>query len=557
MGICQSTKKNYNQQINNNQNPQSNQQKNQQIQINNQNSLLTYPKGKSLLLKKIQGLKISNDNLKNRIELYINILKVPKPDTYSIDVFITEKGNTYKIASLNQQRTDVNNQIHFSDYVEMDYFFERDQAIEFSIKSSSTKTIIKDKVAKIAGMSKRGYQSESNGVLIEVQIIPIKSETKVIVFDYEIITSNKENATVAEGSIFKGKEIYYLLKNYNDNKKWRGVYKSEESKTCKFDSVNISEDDLFLGDNEKKFKFDLVQSNESYSLASSEFSISDILSKEGIVPIDIFNSNGEIDNRYSGMYYIGVKIKTVERLTFTQLLKKGLQISLIVGIDFTGSNGNPSSPSSLHYINGSTPNSYEKSIRSCGNILSYYDTDNMYPLFGFGGVPLGKSYVDHSFPLNFSSNPCVQGIDEMINVYKHAITVCQLNGPTNFSPLISTVCKFVSSQGEGNYFILMIITDGEICDIDDTKNIIVSASLLPLSIIIIGVGSSSFEAMNLLDGDDLPLRNSQGKLIERDIVQFVPFSKYENDPQMLSEEVLKELPDQIELYYRNKQFFKN
>jgi hypothetical protein len=118
------------------------------------------------------------------------------------------------------------------------------------------------------------------------------------------------------------------------------------------------------------------------------------------------------------------------------------------------------------------------------------------------------------------------------------------------------VSSFVSSQQEGNYFVLMIITDGEICDIDDTIDAIVNASYLPLSIIIVGVGSSSFEAMNILDGDDLPLRSSNGRPIHRDIVQFVPFNKYENNPELLAEEVLKELPDQIEIYYRDKQVFR-
>ncbi len=47
----------------------------------------------------------------------------------------------------------------------------------------------------------------------------------------------------------------------------------------------------------------------------------------------------------------------------------------------------------------------------------------------------------------------------------------------------------------------MILTDGEISDMDVTKDLIVRASRLPLSIIIIGVGNEDFINMQELDGD--------------------------------------------------------
>jgi len=73
------------------------------------------------------------------------------------------------------------------------------------------------------------------------------------------------------------------------------------------------------------------------------------------------------------------------------------------------------------------------------------------------------------------------------------------------------------------YYILTIITDGEISDMENTKRAIIDASDVPLSIIIIGVGKSGFDSMIELDGDDTRL-NINGKYAERDIVQFVPLS---------------------------------
>lgn len=58
--------------------------------------------------------------------------------------------------------------------------------------------------------------------------------------------------------------------------------------------------------------------------------------------------------------------------------------------------------------------------------------------------------------------------------------------------------------------VLLILTDGEITDMDNTRNAIIRACNLPISILIVGVGSCEFEKMNLLDGDDGALTASDG-----------------------------------------------
>jgi Copine len=58
------------------------------------------------------------------------------------------------------------------------------------------------------------------------------------------------------------------------------------------------------------------------------------------------------------------------------------------------------------------------------------------------------------------------------------------------------------------YNIFLIITDGEIHDMDETKQLIVEASHLPLSIIIIGVGMEKFKMMKELDSDGVVLMDS-------------------------------------------------
>lgn len=52
------------------------------------------------------------------------------------------------------------------------------------------------------------------------------------------------------------------------------------------------------------------------------------------------------------------------------------------------------------------------------------------------------------------------------------------------------------------YFVPLIITDGVITDLNETRQAIVNAAKLPMSIIIVsGVGGADFGAMEFRDGD--------------------------------------------------------
>lgn len=75
---------------------------------------------------------------------------------------------------------------------------------------------------------------------------------------------------------------------------------------------------------------------------------------------------------------------------------------------------------------------------------------------------------------------------------------------------------------------------------------IVRGSTLPLSIIIVGVGNDEFENMDILDADEVPLYSTKYKKnMEADIVQFVPFREFKNNPTQLAKETLEEVPGQL------------
>ncbi|XP_034031348.1 copine-3-like [Thalassophryne amazonica] len=145
------------------------------------------------------------------------------------------------------------------------------------------------------------------------------------------------------------------------------------------------------------------------------------------------------------------------------------------------------------------------------------------------------------------------GVEGIVEAYRLCLPQVKLYGPTNFSPINHVACfakQALQQTTASQYFVLLIITDGVITDMDETLSAIVNASRLPMSIIIVGVGGADFAAMEFLDGDDGRLRSQTGEAAMRDIVQFVPFRKFQNAPiQALSQSVLAELPQQVASFF--------
>jgi len=95
------------------------------------------------------------------------------------------------------------------------------------------------------------------------------------------------------------------------------------------------------------------------------------------------------------------QFQLIKRPSFIDYLKGGLELNMIIAIDFTGSNGNPTSPNSLHYMDPVKPNQYQSAIFAITQILLNYDSDKRIPCFGFGAQPKypGFNTVSHCFPL--------------------------------------------------------------------------------------------------------------------------------------------------------------
>ena len=285
----------------------------------------------------------------------------------------------------------------------------------------------------------------------------------------------------------KYQSVFYVISNFGDGKNYRMIYKSEEVST---NSINFAElyivKSLIYDSENDPIKIDF------YDLNSKIFA-STIIKKRSI---DLFDTS----NKYIGNANMRYQIENSK--SFVDYLSDGLQINLIIGVDFTASNGSPKDCNSLHYCSSPEPNFYERAIISCGSILSYYDYDKIFPVFGFGAQFLGSNIVNHCFNINFTDNPNIIGVDKIIDVYKNCVHNLNFSGPTYFTPLIRNVLDVIkfnqTNSDDKRYYLLMILTDGQINDMNQTCDALVEASYYPISIIIIGIGQANFDNMIVL-----------------------------------------------------------
>lgn len=354
---------------------------------------------------------------------------------------------------------------------------------------------------------------------------------------------------------------YVVLSKPSEAGKQLPIYRSEvvpKTYGCTFKSIQIPVQTLCNGDLDMPITIsimDFVKNRPDVLVGSVQKSINQLMESQNTY-IELTGTDKKKKKVKAGE----VKFSTVQLIrkpTFCDYIRSGLQLNMITAIDFTASNRDPCDPRSLHYMRpDGMMNQYESCIYSVGSVICPYDSDQLFPVYGFGGKINGV--VSHCFPLTFNpENPNVCQLQGILMAYKQSLTCVQLSGPTLFAPVIRAATGVaISSFNENHtYTILMILTDGVINDMRETIDAIVAATDAPLSIIIVGVGNANFDAMDELDADDVPLVSSTGVRMKRDIVQFVPFNKYINNQGMgLAAEVLAEVPRQVDEFCSTHNF---
>jgi len=162
-----------------------------------------------------------------------------------------------------------------------------------------------------------------------------------------------------------------------------------------------------------------------------------------------------------------------------------------------GANGEGILPS-LHETRQAIINPYQEVLDIVARTFSAFGEDTMEEpyaihVFGFGDMSTkDKSVFPFFLSRNLTSRPC-KGTEEVQKRYVETTRNIILSQPTSFAPLIRESIKLVNETS--SYHTLVILSPGQIDNIDDTKHALQEASKVSLSIIVIGVGEGSFSQM--------------------------------------------------------------
>jgi len=491
-----------------------------------------------------------NIAMEQRVSLICALKNVDSSNEFKIELIIysdTQRKASKSGGFTEKRLKDMNNTISFEQFFAMPYFFERQQLLDFKIFNGSQVETIQTSLGSIMGSRK------------QTLVKKLQDGSDFSVHGREIKKSNKTlNVEISVKGNLIGMGLLYTITNLGTDKNpiATKLYDSETLKT-KADNISFQRCTIpvmFLNPTgkaeENNVSIEIKDVKHKVNLGDYKGPLSRLLTEDSFEIALNHNNKAKI------------KCNLFTQPSFIGYLRTGMNINLTIGIDFTGSNGTYTDSRSLHYLNNGM-NDYEKAIRSCGDILAYYDDDQLFPVFGFGfkftstnSTNLGKYNFDN-YPINCNiSDPNIHLMDNVLKEYRKFITQIQLWGPTNFAPMINDLNNEVKENLKNglvmHYNILMILTDGQINDMQNTIDALVEASYLPISVIIVGIGGGNFGNMDILDADDNPLYDRRRRKADRDLVQFVPFNDYKNDPPKLAEQVLEEIPRQVVEYYQHK-----
>ncbi|KAL5010525.1 hypothetical protein ScPMuIL_012830 [Solemya velum] len=286
--------------------------------------------------------------------------------------------------------------------------------------------------------------------------------------------------------------------------------------------------------------------------------------KVSLTPVKKEKTQRAVLKSVVGILYI-FQFKTNIHYSLIDYVRGGLQMNLMIAIDFTASNGSVDDKLSLHGMTNPKGNLYLDAMDKMGTILSQYNMDQKIAVLGFGARLEGESEVSHCFSLTGEDNMYVKGIEGVRDVYTRAVRKLTFAGPTCLSQILEKARLLASdvkiANSRQDYNILLVITDGILNDIDETVEKIIAASYLPFSIIIVGVGPADFNLMEQFNTTNIPLRsNRTGSLAKRKNTHFVAFRK-ENLPfggnMVMAREAMGTVSSQVVGYFKTQGEYPN
>lgn len=487
---------------------------------------------------------VEANNATTKVDIFLSAKNLADRDTFSksdpfctLSMQLTPSGPYTVVGSTEVLKNDLNPNWNTS--FQLDYCFEAKQPVRFTVYDFDRGT--SDDLGTINVLLAELVRKKTS-------FLNLANEGKLIVRVEEVRQSKEKYLLSLRGvgldkkDTFGKSDPYLVFYRSLGHNQWIEAKRTEivnDTLDPVWTPIELTDHQLCNSDRTKPIKvecydWDKVGSDEF--IGSFETTLGSLTT-----PGSTFKLALPAKNRFSGTVLIS-ECRVKKSLSFIDYLHSGLQISFSVAIDFTQNH---------IFTEDQASDDYEDAIWEIGSILEAYDSDRNFPVYGFGGIPPGES-LNQCFPLTGDpSSPYVNGAKGILKIYHSAIGQISQSPSGELHYIIDeTILAASSIQSNDAYFVLLILTNGEISDIDQTINSIVKASALPISIIILGIGNSNFSSMKKLDCDGgFLIDDSENKAI-RDIVQFVNYNSYQGKITQLASEVLKEVPNQVTSYMK-------
>lgn len=212
--------------------------------------------------------------------------------------------------------------------------------------------------------------------------------------------------------------------------------------------------------------------------------------------------------------------------SFMDFIRNGTQLVLITAVDLGMDNVKRSS----HKMRQA-----ERLMWGLGNLIEPYSSDKKFDFIGFNSKNLMHSEIANTI---YISDKGPQGL---VRSYKEALKKTSPSDQIKLENIIGSIKQSIKFSREfEKFYTFLIIMNGVIQDIEETSKKLVELSILPIGIIMVGLGTDSYTPHLPLYIFKSPPNSCQ---ISRTISRFIRYKDFDSSNSEVFESIGKLIPD--------------
>ena len=471
------------------------------------------------------------------LRIEITLKNISNDNEYTVELNEynnSRKTSKKKIGQTEAKSASKDRNIKFENGIVIPFHFSQIQPLEFLIKNnkSNIPIIIEKSLGEIIGSLSQTYRENIEGnITFEAKVFLHDELDRQCVFNIEV-----------SGSLV-GMKIGYTITSlgnqYDPINKL--VYESEildNNSLIKFNSISIPLNELAsdenLEDNIIEISFKDVQ--HSTELGKYSSNLTKLFEKENIID-------------FKG----GKKAKIVSiRKNFYSLLdflENDFHLSTTLFIDFSEID----KANTHHEVNNEIV--FEKLMENFLDVLVSYNEDPFFHIYGFGFDPKDKTidYDPDMYPINKKVDSPSVKMNEIKKFYTEFLMAINFGKKkTNLDLIIkkfNTKIKIdIEKYDVSEYNVLLLFTNNDIIDEKEFSNNLIISSSLPISVVVIGLGSGPYTKLENVENNFLNLKSDDGIVPQRKCLKFISFKNNSKNFQRTVQKSLVDIPNEMVEY---------